>query len=198
MHVYLAGGFKSGWQDTVMAACPGPTYLDPRAHGLADPTEYTEWDLRAVKTSDLVFAYLEATNPAGHNLAFEVGYAVAHGTPVLFVDEKAGRGGIPDTATSMLRAAATEWFYSAEPGKALETAIERLYNRTTEARLRYTERHNERALVLRFLKKRAAHCSDYGEGLLLQVAHEISEEEHVVCSSDLFRSITDDLAGKHD
>jgi nucleoside 2-deoxyribosyltransferase len=86
--VYLAGGMRSGWQETVMAACPGVEWLDPRTHGLRDPKEYTAWDLQAVRDADVVFAYLEKSNPYGFNLAFEVGYAHALGKPIIFVDEK--------------------------------------------------------------------------------------------------------------
>ncbi len=75
LRVYLAGGFQSGWQDTVMQAVPSLDYLDPRSHGLKSKTEYTAWDLEAVRRSDCVFAYLEATNPGGYALALEVGFA---------------------------------------------------------------------------------------------------------------------------
>lgn len=86
--VYLAGGFKSGWQDKVKLKVPQFKYLDPRVHGLDKRIEYTIWDLEAVRRCDWVFAYLESSNPGGFALALEVGYAKALGKRVILVDEK--------------------------------------------------------------------------------------------------------------
>lgn len=86
--VYLAGGFKSGWQDQVMKALPEFDYFDPRSHGLKNKAEYTAWDLEAIRRSDVVFAYLETTNPGGYALALEVGFGKALGKFVVLVDEK--------------------------------------------------------------------------------------------------------------
>lgn len=84
-HVYLAGGMRSGWQDKVMAAVNDARkaaglgaiiWLDPRSHGCGDDeVAYTSWDLTAVETSNVIFTYMEADNPAGHGLAVEIGYA---------------------------------------------------------------------------------------------------------------------------
>lgn len=86
--VYLAGGFRSRWQDAVKMEAPRLKYLDPRIHGIKAKEEYTVWDLDAVRKSDYVFAYLEATNPAGFALALEIGFAKALGKRVILVDEK--------------------------------------------------------------------------------------------------------------
>jgi nucleoside 2-deoxyribosyltransferase len=43
---------------------------------------------RWLDNTDVVFFYFEQTNPSGLGSAFEVGYAVARGIPVIFVDEK--------------------------------------------------------------------------------------------------------------
>jgi len=86
--VYLAGGFKSGWQDQVIKSLPDFDYLDPRSHGLENKADYTAWDLEAIRRSDVIFAYLESSNPGGYALALEVGYAKALGKFVVFVDEK--------------------------------------------------------------------------------------------------------------
>lgn len=87
MKVYIAGGIGTNWQDKVMEAAPDDEYLDPRSHGLTDEKMYTQWDLAAIREADIVFAYLEADNPAGHNMAFELGFAHALGKPILFVNE---------------------------------------------------------------------------------------------------------------
>ena len=86
--VYLAGGLHSGWQDRTRAAVPEATYFDPRTHGLSEPSAFTSWDLDAIKRSDVVFAYLEESNPGGYALALEVGFARALGKHVVLVDER--------------------------------------------------------------------------------------------------------------
>jgi len=88
MKIYLAGGMHTGWQDRLIERYPKITFIDPRTHGLTDPKEFTEWDIKGVEEADLVFAYLEKTNPSGLGTAFEVGYAVAIKRFVIFVNEK--------------------------------------------------------------------------------------------------------------
>lgn len=86
--IYLAGGFKSGWQDRVISTYPQFEYLDPRSHGLTNPDAYTAWDLAAIKACDIVFAYLEKDNPGGYALALEIGYAKALDKIIILVNEK--------------------------------------------------------------------------------------------------------------
>lgn len=86
--VYLAGGFRSGWQDHVIAALPSLIFADPRSHNFADTKQYTEWDLNAVAEANVVFAYMEKSNPAGYALALEIGYAKATGKHIILVDTK--------------------------------------------------------------------------------------------------------------
>jgi len=85
--VYLAGGFRSGWQEVVKAQATGIEMLDPSEHSLEDPAEYTNWDLAAIRRADIVLAYMERDNPGGYSLALEVGYAHALGKRVFFVEE---------------------------------------------------------------------------------------------------------------
>ena len=46
------------------------------------------WDLEAIRRSDWVFAYLEASNPGGYSLTLEVGYAKALGKRIILLNEK--------------------------------------------------------------------------------------------------------------
>lgn len=85
--IYLAGGFRSGWQAIVQSKLQGFELLDPGAHGIEDPVEYTRWDLAAVRDSDIVLANMEATNPGGYSLALEVGFAKALGKSIYLVDQ---------------------------------------------------------------------------------------------------------------
>ena len=104
--LYLAGGTHSGWQDTVIAALPTWQVIDPRTHGLHEEREYTLWDLDGLRRCDYVLANLEATNPGGYNLAFEVGYAKALGKRVVFIDAKSGNDARQRRHVSMLQTVA--------------------------------------------------------------------------------------------
>lgn len=85
--LYLAGGFRSGWQDVAVAKLRGFELFDPSAHNIQDPTEYTRWDLDAVQQSDIVLANMEASNPGGYSLALEIGFAKALGKTIILVDQ---------------------------------------------------------------------------------------------------------------
>lgn len=86
--IYLAGGFRSNWQAQVAARLAGAfELLDPSAHNIQDPAEYTRWDLEAVRQSDIVLANMEASNPGGYSLALEVGFAKALGKRIFMVDQ---------------------------------------------------------------------------------------------------------------
>ena len=86
--IYLAGGFRSNWQGQVFERLSGSfELLDPSAHNIQDPAEYTRWDLEAVRESDIVLANMEASNPGGFSLALEVGFAKALGKRIFMVDQ---------------------------------------------------------------------------------------------------------------
>ncbi|WP_421722505.1 nucleoside 2-deoxyribosyltransferase domain-containing protein [Alloalcanivorax xenomutans] len=86
--VYLSGGHYSGWQENVIKEANDFKYKDPSKNGLTDPKLYTEWDLEAIRSSDIVFAYFEDSNPGGYGLSLEIGYAAALGKHIILVDEK--------------------------------------------------------------------------------------------------------------
>ena len=88
--VYLAGGFKTRWQDVVIKNAPQFKFLDPSLHGIEDPDEYTEWDLKAVEQSDIVFAHMEGSNPGGYAMALEIGYAKALNKTVIYTESGIG------------------------------------------------------------------------------------------------------------
>jgi nucleoside 2-deoxyribosyltransferase len=86
--IYLAGGFRSKWQAKATARLAGTfELLDPSTHKIQDPVEYTQWDLEAVRQSDIILANMEASNPGGYSLALEVGFAKALGKKILMVDQ---------------------------------------------------------------------------------------------------------------
>ena len=114
IQVYLAGGFYSGWQDRVKQAAPQHIYHDPRYHGLNIEAEYTAWDIARIRESDVVFAYLDNTNPGGHNMAFELGLADGLGIPYVLVQDNKQF----DRYVGMLRQRAS-WYFT-DFRKALE------------------------------------------------------------------------------
>lgn len=87
--VFLSGGFKSGWQNNVIQELSEKfTFFNPQAHGLNDHYEYTTWDIHFVKECDILFAYMEESNPSGYGLAFELGIAYALNKTIILIDEK--------------------------------------------------------------------------------------------------------------
>lgn len=91
--VYLAGGFRSGWQDEVKKL-NGFIWLDPkvkeRPNGVVVPmdvNEYGTWDLHYIRQSDIVFAYCERTNTSCIGMSVEMGYAKALGKTIILVLE---------------------------------------------------------------------------------------------------------------
>ena len=84
--VYLAGGMRSGWADKVKQLTNVEFYdhkLKPDNHW----SEYGTWDTHHIKQCDIVFAYMEKSNPSGYGMAAELGYAKALNKTVIFVLE---------------------------------------------------------------------------------------------------------------
>jgi nucleoside 2-deoxyribosyltransferase len=91
--VFLSGGFKSDWQSKVIAGLQDQfVFFNPREHGLAHSDFYTTWDIHFVKECDILFAYMEESNPSGYGLAFELGVAYALNKTIILVDEKSKPG----------------------------------------------------------------------------------------------------------
>ena len=91
--VFLSGGFKSNWQSDVIAKFENEfIFFNPREHGLEHSDFYTTWDIHFVKECDILFAYMESTNPSGYGLAFELGVAYALNKTIILVDEKSKDG----------------------------------------------------------------------------------------------------------
>lgn len=114
--VYLAGGTHSPWRNAAMAEAPSFRYLDPSIHGLEDPRAYTAWDLNAVRSCDIVFAYLEGDNPSGYGLAVEIGYAAALGKHIIFIEEESARFTDRKRYLGIVRAVSNVYFMSIKEG----------------------------------------------------------------------------------
>jgi nucleoside 2-deoxyribosyltransferase len=87
--VFLSGGFKSNWQSKVIEELNDKfIFFNPREHGLEHSDFYTTWDIHFVKECDILFAYMEETNPSGYGLAFELGVAYSLNKTIILIDEK--------------------------------------------------------------------------------------------------------------
>lgn len=98
--IYLAGGFRGDWQEIIkneingnvgMSTCE---FFDPKEKEVGKDTSplfknsrnYTFWDLHAIDKSDIVFVYIEKSNPAIGSLV-ELGYAKGKSKTVIAVIE---------------------------------------------------------------------------------------------------------------
>lgn len=87
--VFLSGGFKSNWQSEVIQVLGEQfIFFNPREHGLEHSDFYTTWDIHFVKECDILFAFMEKTNPSGYGLAFELGVAYSLNKTIILIDEK--------------------------------------------------------------------------------------------------------------
>jgi hypothetical protein len=87
--VFLSGGFKSAWQERIILELSDRfTFFNPQGHGLDDHNEYAIWDIHFVKECDILFGYMERTNPSGYGLALELGIAYALNKTIILVDER--------------------------------------------------------------------------------------------------------------
>lgn len=89
--VYLAGGMKTGWQKKVKAEVyHSAIFIDPMdgiSQGNESELQYTQFDLKGVISADIIFAYMEKTNPSGAGLATEVGLALGLGKHIIYVED---------------------------------------------------------------------------------------------------------------
>lgn len=89
--VYLAGGMRTSWRQKVAEQTTGLHIMSPsekeqqREMSLA---EYSTWDLHYIHQVDIIFGYMERTNPSGIGLACELGYAFGKDKTVILVREK--------------------------------------------------------------------------------------------------------------
>lgn len=94
-NVYLSGGTVSDWQDRIIqyfAAESWVEFYNPKKFKLG-PMEAPElrifgpMDLNRIKECDILFAYLEKTNPTPVNVALELGCAKGLGKITILCDE---------------------------------------------------------------------------------------------------------------
>lgn len=87
--VFLSGGFRSDWQSQIIEDLKHQfIFFNPREHGLADSEGYTTWDIHFIKECDILFAFMEESNPSGYGLAFELGLAYSLNKTIILIDQK--------------------------------------------------------------------------------------------------------------
>ena len=91
--VYLAGGFKSNWSEKVKQL-KGFDFFDPKDKEIKeanrvdwDVNSYGKYDLHYIKMSDIVFVYVEKSNPSCIGLSVEAGFAKGLNKTVILVLE---------------------------------------------------------------------------------------------------------------
>ena len=87
MKVYLSGGMKTKWQDSIIQQFPNVVFLDPRSRGLLREDQYTFCNVLAIKQADIILAHIDKYEQSGIGLALEVGFAHAIGKLIIFVDQ---------------------------------------------------------------------------------------------------------------
>jgi nucleoside 2-deoxyribosyltransferase len=125
--LYLAGGFHSGWQDSIKSSVSNFNFIDPRIHNLNNETLYTLWDLDAIRQCDWIFAYLEKTNPGCYALSLEIGFAKALGKRILLVDEKSSSDEYSMRYLKMVRASSDVIFDSFEEALEFMNSLSNIY-----------------------------------------------------------------------
>jgi len=87
--IYLAGGLRSGWQEKIKNALPQFDFISPldKDDKSMNVLEYGTWDLHQIKYCEMVFAYMEKSNPSGIGLSCEIGFAYGIGKTVVTVLE---------------------------------------------------------------------------------------------------------------
>jgi len=91
--VYLCGGFRSGWQRKVIQALEDYSvdWFNPAEQKIGEdllPLDlYSPLDEIKLRECDIVFAYLEASNPVIINIALELGFAKGLGKVTILVNE---------------------------------------------------------------------------------------------------------------
>ena len=115
--VYLAGGFKSNWQEIVINQLKDQfIFYNPRNHNLESPADYSVWDRHYVKQCDILFGFMELENPSGYGLAFEIGLAYGLGKTIILIDEKSLTNGEFERRFNLIAHSSSVVFYSLDIG----------------------------------------------------------------------------------
>jgi len=116
--VYLAGGMRVDWREGIKKECKGLVFfcpVDKESSQVMSVDEYGTWDLHYIKQADILFGYMERTNPSGIGLACEMGMAYGMNKTVILVLEK-GSEHFADDKLEFLRKVAHITFSELQEG----------------------------------------------------------------------------------
>lgn len=92
--VYLSGGFVTGWQEEVMNFVPEALFYNPQEFEMPAVSArdmpaslYAPMDEIQIRLCDILFGYLEASNPTPINVIAESCYAKGLGKVVILCNE---------------------------------------------------------------------------------------------------------------
>jgi nucleoside 2-deoxyribosyltransferase len=92
VRVFLSGDTHGVWRSDVVrdlsAAHADLEFFDPKTLAGRDMRSIALIEREWLDQSDCLFFFFAASNPSGIGSAFEVGYCIAKGIPVVFVDDK--------------------------------------------------------------------------------------------------------------
>lgn len=128
MKVYLAGGMAEDWREKVrtkFALYKDINFFDPTRTEFRDPKHYTNWDLKAIEKCDVLFAYLEESNPSGLGMSAEIGYARGLNKIIIFVNEQ-----VDNKYTPFLRECSDYYEFDLESGLDILSQVNWLLRRT--------------------------------------------------------------------
>lgn len=92
MKIFLSGNIHTSWRDHVIQQLNdiggNLKFFNPQTLRGKDMETIARTERSWLDECDCLFFYFDSENPSGIGSAFEVGYCVAKGIPVVFVDEK--------------------------------------------------------------------------------------------------------------
>jgi nucleoside 2-deoxyribosyltransferase len=89
--VYLAGGMQNRWREQIKNECTEFIFfcpVDKESSRTMTVEEYGTWDLHYLRQADILFCYMEKSNPSGIGLACEMGFAYGIGKTIILVLEQ--------------------------------------------------------------------------------------------------------------
>lgn len=118
--VYLSGGTVTGWQNYIISRVEGVDFYNPAQFKLGslimpELRLFGPMDKTKIRECDVLFGYLEASNPTPINVALELGYAKGLGKITVLCNEwtedrfKSRQLKCQETTDAMKAAMAT-WF----------------------------------------------------------------------------------------
>lgn len=82
---------RSEWREKIKNECKEFVFFCPKDKEVSQEMiveEYGTWDLHYIKQCDIMFCYMEKTNPSGIGLACEMGFGYGIGKTIILILEE--------------------------------------------------------------------------------------------------------------